>query len=234
MADNDGRPAAQEDEVVYLDEDGGPDDVASALEAAERAVAVVQERHRVVPPQPVRPDAEPVDAVGAEAEAAPGSVAEERARAIRAEEEAGRLREALLRKVADFENLRKRTEREKADYTRYALSETMKDLLGVLDNLDRALEHGPFSGADDFRTGVEMIARQLGDVLRKWGVSEVAALDTPFDPQFHEAIMREETTQVPPGTVVQVFQKGYTLHDRLLRPATVKVSAAPAAPAGEA
>ena len=77
MADNDGRQAAQEDEVVYLDEDGGPDDVASALEAAERAVAVVQERHRVVPPQPVRPDAEPVDAVGAEAEAAPGSVAED-------------------------------------------------------------------------------------------------------------------------------------------------------------
>jgi len=79
-----------------------------------------------------------------------------------------------------------------------------------------------------------MIARQLGEVLRKYGVSEVPALDTPFDPQFHEAVMREETVEVPPGTVVQVFQKGYVLNDRLLRPAMVKVSAAPAAPASEA
>jgi molecular chaperone GrpE len=79
-----------------------------------------------------------------------------------------------------------------------------------------------------------MIARQLADVLKKYGVSEVAAAGTPFDPQFHEAVMREESAKVPPGTVVQVLQRGYMLNDRLLRPAMVTVSAAPAAPAGEA
>ena len=230
MAENPGRPVPPEDEVVYLDEDQGPADVASALEAAERAVAAVEERHKTVPHE-IRPAGDPVPeplpVVDERLEA-------ERERAVRAEEEAGRLREALLRKAADFENLKKRMEREKADWHRYGLSETMRDLLGVLDNFERALAHAPAAGADDFRTGVEMIARQLGDVLRKYGVSEVPALDTPFDPQFHEAVMREESSEVPPGTVTQVFQKGYVLNDRLLRPAMVKVSAAPAAPAAEA
>lgn len=237
MAEKDGR-APREDEVVYLDEDGGPDDVARALEAAERAVAAVEERHKTAS-HAIRP-ASP-EAALPEAEAAPeepavpaGALAEERERAIRAEEEAGRLREALLRKVADFENLKKRAEREKADYIRFGLTETMRDLLGVLDNFERALAHAPAAGVEDFRAGVEMIARQLSDVLRKYGVTEVPALDTPFDPQFHEAVMREETSEVPPGTVLQVFQKGYVLNDRLLRPAMVKVSAAPAAPAFEA
>ena len=235
MAENDGRPVPPDDEVVYLDEDGGSDDVASALEAAERAVAAVEERHRGVP-QGIR-TAEEVPATPEADEAAAGTVraslAEERERAIRAEEEAGRLREALLRKAADFENLRKRNEREKAEYTRYALSEVMLDLLGVLDNFERALEHAPASVGDDFRTGVEMISRQLTEVLRKHGVVEVEAEGVPFDPQVHEAIMREETAAVPHGTVVQVFQKGYILNDRLLRAARVKVSAVPTAPAGE-
>jgi len=236
MAENDGRPVPPDDEVVYLDEDGGSDDVASALEAAERAVAAVEERHRSAP-QPIRAAGEPAplpEMDEAPAGTVRASLAEERERAIRAEEEAGRLREALLRKVADFDNLRKRNEREKAEYTRYALSEVMLDLLGVLDNFERALEHAPSSVGDDFRTGVEMIARQLTEVLRKHGVVEVDAEGVPFDPQVHEAIMREETAAVPHGTVVQVFQKGYVLNDRLLRAARVKVSAAPAAPAGEA
>ncbi|MBK6404308.1 MAG: nucleotide exchange factor GrpE [Holophagales bacterium] len=232
MAENDGRPVPPEDEVVYLDEDGGPEDVANALEAAERAVAAVEERHRTAPhgirPVPVGPDP------GAE-EAAPSTapserLEEERERALLAEEEAGRLREALLRKAADFENLKRRAERDKADYVKYALTETMRDLVGVLDNLDRALTHAPASGSDDFRAGVEMIARQLSEVLRKYGVTEIAALGTPFDPQFHEAMMRGESSDVPPGTVIEVFQKGYVLNERLLRPSMVKVSALAAGP----
>ena len=237
MSDKDGR-VPREDEVVYLDEDGGPDDVAKALEAAERAVAAVEERHKTAPHgiRPAGVESAPAVEIAPEEEPAvpAAALADERERALRAEEEAGRLREALLRKVADFENLKKRSEREKADYVRYALTETMRDLLGVLDNFERALEHAPSAGGGDFRAGVEMIARQLSDVLRKYGVTEVPALDTPFDPQFHEAVMREESSAVPPGTVLQVFQKGYVLNDRLLRPAMVKVSAAPAAPAGEA
>ncbi len=237
MAENPGRPVPPEDEVVYLDEDQGPADVVSALEAAERAVAAVEERHRTAP-HAVRPasaaDVEPDEPALEAPTPVDARLESERERAVRAEEEAGRLREALLRKAADFENLKKRTERDKAEWLRYGLSETMRDLLGVLDNFERALAHAPSAGADDFRTGVEMIARQLADVLRKYGVSEVPALDTPFDPQFHEAVMREESAEVPPGTVTQVFQKGYVLNDRLLRPAMVKVSAAPSTPAAEA
>lgn len=238
MAEKDGRPVPPEDEVVYLDEDGGPEDVANALEAAERAIAAVEGRHKPVA-HGVRPaggeaGGAPFEPGAVGEPAAAGLLAAERERAIQAEEEAGRLREALLRKAADFENLKKRAEREKADYTRFALTEAMRDLLGVLDNLDRALAHAPEAEAPDFRTGVELINRQLAEVLRKYGVSEVSALDTPFDPQFHEAVMREERTDVPAGTVVEVFLKGYVLNDRLLRPAMVKVSAAPAAPAGQA
>ena len=232
MAENDGRPVPPEDEVVYLDEDGEPDDVASALAAAEKAVAAVEERHKTSS-HSIRPAWEPAPEPE-EASGAPDRLAEERERAVRAEEESGRLREALLRKAADFENLKKRSEREKNEYVRYALSETMRDLLGVLDNFERALAHAPAAGSDDFRTGVEMIARQLTEVLRRHGVVEVEAEGVPFDPQVHEAIMREETAAVPHGTVVQVFQKGYVLNDRLLRAARVKVSAAPSAPAGEA
>ena len=236
MTENEGRPAPPEDEVVYLDEDGGPEDVARALEAAERAVAAVEERHRGVPPG-IRPVVEEGQA-GAPQEARettiPPGLAEERERALRAEEEAGKLREALLRKAADFENLKRRSEREKADYFRFALTDVLRDLLGVLDNFERALAHAPSSGAEEFRTGVEMIARQLSDVLRKYGVSEVPALGEPFDPQLHEAVLREEVTGIRPGMVLEVFQKGYVLNERLLRPAMVKVSAVPAAPAGEA
>ena len=235
MAENDGRPVPPEDEVVYLDEDGGPDDVASALEAAERAVTAVEERHRTVP-RGIRPILVEPAAPGPEAVRPPapaGRLEEEQERALLAEEEAGRLREALLRKAADFENLKKRAERDRTDYVKYALTETMRDLLGVLDNLERALTHAPASGVEDFRAGVEMIVRQLSEVVRKYGVSEIPALGTPFDPQFHEAMMRGEAADVPPGTVIEVFQKGYVLNDRLLRPVMVKVSAVPAAPAGE-
>lgn len=236
MAENEGRPAPPEDEVVYLDEDGGPEDVANALEAAERAVAAVEERHRTAPhgirPVPVGPG--PGTEEAAPSPAPPGRLEEERERALLAEEEAGRLREALLRKAADFENLKRRAERDKADYVRYALTETMRDLVAVLDNLDRALTHAPTAGADDFRAGVEMIARQLTEVLRKYGVTEIPALGTPFDPQFHEAMMRGEASDVPPGTVIEVFQKGYVLNERLLRPAMVKVSAIASGPAEEA
>lgn len=234
MAEKDGRPVPPEDEVVYLDEDGGPDDVADALEAAERAVAAVEERHKTAP-HGIRPVTDAPPSPAPQEETVPAErLAEESERALRAEEESGRLREALLRKAADFENLKRRSEREKADYTRFALTETMRDLVGVLDNFERALTHASASGSDEFRTGVEMIARQLVEVLRKYGVTEIVALGAPFDPQFHEAMMREESADAPPGTVLEVLQKGYVLNDRLLRPSMVKVSAAPAAPAEEA
>ena len=230
------RKDPEDDGVVYL-EDSGADDLAAALLEAERAVSAVEERTGKVehglavageeePPEGL-PPAVAVTALEAE-------VAVERERAVRAEEEAGRLREALVRKAADFDNLKRRSEREKAEYFKYALAEAFRDLLGVLDNFERAMAHAPASGADEFRTGVEMIGRQLAEVLRKYGLAEVPADGQPFDPSVHEAVMRREVADVPPGTVFEVFQKGYVLGERLLRPAMVSVAAAPAAPPAEA
>ena len=156
-------------------------------------------------------------------------LAKERERAIRAEEDSGRVREALLRKSADFDNLKRRTEKDKAEYFRFALAEAFADILGVVDNFERALAHRADATGDEFHAGIDMIAKQLADTLKKYGVVEVPALGLPFDPNVHEAVVREETESVAPGTVLEVLQKGYLLNDRLLRPARVKVAAPRAA-----
>jgi molecular chaperone GrpE len=154
-------------------------------------------------------------------------LAEVKQRAIAAEEDAGRMREALLRKSADFENLKRRADKEKTDFFKFALAETFHDLLAVLDNFERALMHADEASHGDFRIGIEMIARQLADVLKKYGVAEVPAKGLSFDPNVHEAVVREETDVASPGTILDVLQKGYVLNDRLLRPARVKVAAQP-------
>ncbi len=137
-------------------------------------------------------------------------------------EENQQLKDRYLRTLADFENLRKRTEREKADFFRYALAGAMKDILPVLDNFDRALEHA--EEGDDFHKGVLLIYKQLYDMLQKHGLEPIDEEGVHFDPNIHEAVVREEDPDVPSQTVVAVLQKGYFLHDRLLRPALVKVA----------
>ena len=132
------------------------------------------------------------------------------------------LKDRYLRTLADFENLRKRTEREKADFFRYALAGAMKDILPVLDNFDRALEHA--EEGDDFHKGVLLIYKQLYDMLQKHGLRPIDESGVHFDPNIHEAVVREEDSDVPSQTVTAVLQKGYFLHDRLLRPALVKVA----------
>ena len=122
---------------------------------------------------------------------------------------------------------RSRTEKDKADYFKFALADAFHDLLAVLDNFERALAHRGDASSEDFQAGIDMIARQLGESLRKYGLVEVPALGLAFDPNVHEAVVREETADAAPGTVLEVFQKGYTLNDRLLRPARVKVAGAP-------
>lgn len=131
-------------------------------------------------------------------------------------------RNRYIRAVADFENFRKRSEREKADFFRYATAGVLRDLLPVLDNFDRALGHA--EEGDDFHKGVLMIYKQLYDVLQKHGLKPIDETGVHFDPNIHEGVMREEDPSVPSHTVVAVLQKGYFLHDRLLRPAMVKVA----------
>ena len=127
-----------------------------------------------------------------------------------------------VRALADFENFRKRTEREKADFFRYATSSVLKDVLPVLDNFDRALDHA--AEGDEFHKGVLLIYKQLFDVLQKHGLRPIDEAGVTFDPNVHEAVVREEDESVPNHTVVAILQKGYFLHDRLLRPALVKVA----------
>jgi molecular chaperone GrpE len=138
------------------------------------------------------------------------------------------LRDRSIRTLADFDNFRKRAEREREEQRRYALSEVLRDFLAIQDNLDLALTAG--GSPDDVRRGVEMISRQLRDLLRRYGVEEVAAQGERFDPAIHEAVSRGEDPHVLEPTVSEVMRRGYRVHERLLRPAMVKVVVPGAAP----
>jgi molecular chaperone GrpE len=132
------------------------------------------------------------------------------------------LRDRSVRTLADFDNFRKRSERESQEFRRYALLEPMREFLTVIDNLDLALSAQ--GSAEDLKRGVEMIHRQMGELLRRFGVSEVAAEGQPFDPTQHEAVAREERADVKTPTVSAELRRGYKMNDRLLRPAMVKVA----------
>ncbi len=137
------------------------------------------------------------------------------------------LRNRHARKLAEFDNMRKRTEREKADYFRSALANFLRDLLPVVDGFESALAHAPAEALrTDFGQGVVLIHRQISDLWKRYGLTEV---DTsgPFDPNVHEAVATEPATDLPKDTILEVLRKGYVLHDRLLRPAWVKVAVRP-------
>lgn len=135
------------------------------------------------------------------------------------------LRDRSMRTLADFDNYRKRSERERRDAIRYATAAPFGELLEVVDNLGRALAAG--GSADDLKTGVEMTLRQLEEVLERHGVETVTALGQRFDPAHHEAVSRLEDPDVEVPTVVEELQRGYRLHERLLRPARVVVAVPP-------
>jgi molecular chaperone GrpE len=141
------------------------------------------------------------------------------------------LRDRSMRTLADFDNFRKRAERERQELRKYALVEPLRDFLEVVDNLDLALMAG--GSADDLKRGVEMIHRQMLDLLRRFGVQEVDAHGKPFDPALHEAVSREEDPAVKSPTVTAELRRGYKIHDRLLRPSMVKVSVPVERTAGE-
>ncbi len=138
------------------------------------------------------------------------------------------VREMYLRKLAEFDNFRKRVERERGTDRRAAAEDFVRDLLPVLDNFERALEHAEGDGGA-FLQGVEMIAKQLWDVLERRGVAAVNPVDEPFDPELHEAVQRVEDSERSPGTVSFVMLKGYTMGERLIRPALVGVAFDPEA-----
>jgi len=132
----------------------------------------------------------------------------------------------LARMQAEFENFRKRSQREQQEFRDYALTDFLKQLLPILDSLDRALKVEDIS-TTDFRSGVELIDRQFHDVLTRLGVEPIAAQGQPFDPSLHQAIQMVESTEVPDHQVIDELQRGYRLRDRVLRAAMVRVAQNP-------
>jgi molecular chaperone GrpE len=132
------------------------------------------------------------------------------------------LKEQLLRRRAEFENFRKRVEREREQVGTEAVAAVLKALVPVLDNLDRALEAG--GDVASLREGVELTRRELLAILESQGVKVDDPRGQPFDPERHQALAHEPAPGFPEGTVVEVYGKGYSYRDRLLRPALVKVS----------
>jgi molecular chaperone GrpE len=136
----------------------------------------------------------------------------------------------LLRVTADFENYKKRMEREMNDYRKFANESLIKEILPIMDNLERALQIEYEKDGDAFdgmHKGVEMTLKGLRDSLRKFGLVPVESVEKPFDPNLHHAVSQEESEKYPENTVTQELQKGYLLGDRLLRPPMVVVSKRP-------
>ncbi|WP_437204982.1 nucleotide exchange factor GrpE [Planctomicrobium sp. SH664] len=140
------------------------------------------------------------------------------------------LKNQLLRQMAEMDNVRKRTNRERDEERRYAALPLIRDLLPALDNLQRAVQTGEQTAdAAALVQGVRMVLKQFDDVLTRCGAESIAALGHPFDPHFHEALQQQPSAEHPPMTVLQELERGYKLHDRVIRPSKVIVSSQPAA-----
>jgi molecular chaperone GrpE len=150
---------------------------------------------------------------------------------LRAEKD--ELMQTLVRRQADFENYRKRIERERQEEGRRGVARLLTDLLPVLDGLELALRAHDDPTYEEYRKGLQLIYRQLSDTLARHGLERIAADGKPFDPYFHQAIEQVETRDCPEGTVVEVLQDGYLFHGRVLRPSTVRVAVSPRGAGGE-
>ncbi|TVR98784.1 MAG: nucleotide exchange factor GrpE, partial [Rhodospirillales bacterium] len=198
----------------------GPGSEAATGPAGEQPAAA--EAPEAPAPAGERPAAEP--------ELQPQPAVDWELRLEAAEVEATRLKDELLRALAEVENVRKRAARDKADAARYAISGFARDLLPVVDNLQRALasvEPGTRAGDSALEAlvaGVEMTGKALLAVFERHGITPIAAAGERFDPHVHEAMFEVPDESVPAGTVVQVLEPGFMIHDRPLRPARVAVS----------
>lgn len=190
-----------EDEEIYVLEDDEETTYESVLEEAEASVRE-----------------EESDATGL----APADTSDQESRLMAENQE---LKDRYLRILADHENFKRRTEKERIEAWGMAAGEIIREILPVLDNFERAIQSGRAHRADsEMLSGIEMIYEQLLDVLRRQGVTVLGDVGGAFDPQIHEGVQREENPDVPSHTVIEVLQKGYSLKGRLIRPAMVKVA----------
>ena len=142
-------------------------------------------------------------------------------------EERDMLQDRLLRRQAEFENYKKRVERERSEHIQSATAELIRELLGVLDSFDLAIRNAASQGSagEDMLRGLDLVYKQLLDTLGRFGLKVIEAKGQPFDPNFHQAISTVPSDDVPENTVVEEFRRGYTLNGKLLRAAMVAVSA---------
>lgn len=158
------------------------------------------------------------------------------ARIAELEAQVSEMRDRYVRAYAETENIRKRSEREKADVSKYAVTNFAKDMVAIADNLGRAVEAAGGAGEEQspqmkaLLDGVLLTAQELKKALENHGVRSIAAKDEQFDPHKHQAVMEQEDTSVPSGTILQVFQEGYEIGERVLRPSMVVVSKGGAKP----
>jgi molecular chaperone GrpE len=163
-----------------------------------------------------------------ESEALPEDVAELQSRLQEKTKEAEEHYERLLRLAAELENVKKRQERDRAELLQFANENLIKELLPVVDNLELALEHGrQLEAPEALMEGLERVHQSFLTALGKFGVTPLTSVGQPFDPAFHNAVMQEATAAVPDCTVLNEIQKGYLLHNRLIRPAMVVVARKP-------
>src|SRR5919197_2592103 len=144
--------------------------------------------------------------------------------ALRKEKDA--LQDRLLRTAAEFDNYRKRVDRDRRDQADAATADAVVDFLPIIDDLERALKAPTGGDIEGFRKGVELIHQQMLELLRKRGVKPIDAVGTEFDPRYHQAVVQEASADHREGEVMEEFARGYMLGDRLLRPAMVKVAKA--------
>jgi molecular chaperone GrpE len=144
--------------------------------------------------------------------------------ALRKEKEA--LQDRLLRTAAEFDNYRKRVDRDRREQAESATADALIDLLPIVDDLERALKAPATGDVDSFKRGIELIHQQMLELLRKRGVRPIDAVGAEFDPRYHQAVVQESSGDHREGEVMEEYARGYMLGDRLLRPAMVKVAKA--------
>lgn len=168
--------------------------------------------------EPAPTDADLVDRIGQHIGQLEQELAEARA-------ERDQFRDLALRARADLDNYQKRASRDRETDRKFAAQPLVTDLLGAIDNLDRALAAADAGGVEGLLEGVRMVRKNVSDILARYNIHAIVPLGEPFNPDVHEAIMQQPSAEHPPGTVLIVYRTGYVMHERVIRPAQVVVSA---------
>lgn len=195
--------------------------------ANKKKIAIEDDNEKTLQDAPPTASA-PDDAADEPVDTATDALKEFEAQLAAAKAEASENHDRMLRMAAELDNFRKRASREMDDIRKYATENLIRQLLTVVDNLERAIASvsGESENGKSVVDGVVLTLAEIMKILEKHHVKPIQALGEPFDPAFHQAMCQEESADQPPNTVVQEFQKGYMIHDRLLRPAMVVVSKA--------